>query len=146
MRHAFAVDPPGSAVPTELQRTIVEKICVEIVRRHLAMPARLMLEMSRPLNYVSAQLLHFFQPLAGIIANIEEYEAFAERIVRPVAFAHRDEGHFAGAEDSVRSADPLLGASGDDVDEFLARGMVVKWVAVPGLHSLRRRPSPSARA
>ena len=56
---------------------LVEKLCVELVRRHLATPARLMLEMCRPLNYVSAQLLHFFQPIAGIIANTEEYEAFA---------------------------------------------------------------------
>ena len=77
LKHAFAVEPPGSAAPTDLQRRLVEKLCVELVRRHLTMPARLMLEMCRPLNYVSAQLLHFFQPIVGIIANTDEYEAFA---------------------------------------------------------------------
>jgi hypothetical protein len=76
LKHAFAVDPPRCD-PTELQRMLVERLCVELVRRHLAMPARLMLEMCRPLNYVSAQLLHFFQPIVGIIANTGEYEAFA---------------------------------------------------------------------
>ena len=78
LKHAFAVDPPGAANPTALQRRLVEKLCVELVRRHLTMPARLMLEMCRPLNYVSAQLLHFFQPIVGIIAKTEEYEAFAK--------------------------------------------------------------------
>ena len=77
LKHAFAVDPPGAVEPTVLQRTLVEKLCVELVRRHLTMPARLMLEMCRPLNYVSAQLLHFFQPIVGIIANTQEYDAFA---------------------------------------------------------------------
>lgn len=57
---------------------LVEKLCVEVVRRRLTMPAQLMLEMCRPLNYVSAQLLHFFQPIAGIVANTDECEAFAK--------------------------------------------------------------------
>ena len=78
LKHAFAVDAPGAAEPTERQRMIVEKICVELVRRHLTVPARLMLEMWRPLNYVSAQLLHFFQPIAAIIATTDEYEAFTK--------------------------------------------------------------------
>jgi hypothetical protein len=36
----------------------------------------MMLEMSRPLNYVSAQLLNFFQPLLGVLTNAAEYEQF----------------------------------------------------------------------
>jgi len=76
LRHAFAIDPPGSVEPTDVQRAVVEKLCVEVARRHLTMPALLMVEMSRPLNYVSAQLLHFFQPLVGVLMNTAEYEAF----------------------------------------------------------------------
>jgi hypothetical protein len=76
LSHAFALDPPGPVVPTEVQRAVVEKLCAEIGRRHLTTPALLMLEMSRPLNYVSAQLLHFFQPIVGILVNTAEYEAF----------------------------------------------------------------------
>lgn len=75
-RHAFAIDPPGPVVPTDLQRTVVEKLCVEVARRHLTTPALLMLEMSRPLNYVSAQLLHFFQPIVGILTDTAGYDAF----------------------------------------------------------------------
>jgi hypothetical protein len=33
-----------------------------------------MLEMSRPLNYVSAQLLHFLQPMAAIVTDTTGYE------------------------------------------------------------------------
>lgn len=57
---------------------LVEKLCVEVARRRLTMPAQLMLEMCRPLNYVSAQLLHFFEPIAGIVVNTGEWEAFAK--------------------------------------------------------------------
>jgi len=76
LRHAFAIDAPGPVVPTDVQRAVVEKLCAEIARRHLTTPALLMLEMSRPLNYVSAQLLHFFQPIVGILVNTAEYDAF----------------------------------------------------------------------
>ena len=76
LKHAFAVDPPGAADPTEQQRLLVERLCVELVRRRLTVPAGLLLEMCRPLNYVSAQLLHFFQPIAVVVANADEYESF----------------------------------------------------------------------
>ena len=73
LKHAFAVDPPGPAVPNEDQRVLVDKLCAEVVRRRLTAPALLMLEMSRPLNYVSAQLLHFFQPLVAIVTDADGY-------------------------------------------------------------------------
>ena len=76
LKHAFAADPPGPAEPNETQRMLVEKLCVEVVRRHLTTPAVLMLEMSRPLNYLSAQLLHFFQPIVTVIADAAGYQQF----------------------------------------------------------------------
>ena len=53
---------------------LIEKLCAEIVRRRMTTPALLLLEMSRPLNYVSAQLLHFFQPMAAIVTDTAGYE------------------------------------------------------------------------
>ena len=76
--HAFAVDPPGPAEPNDAQRLLVEHMCVEVVRRHLVTPALLLLEMSRPLNYVSAQLLHFFQPIAAILTDTNGYQQFTQ--------------------------------------------------------------------
>ena len=75
-RHAFAVDPPGPAEPAGLQREVVDRLCREVVRRRLTTPALLLLEMSRPMNYMSAQLLHFFPPIATTLANTAEYDAF----------------------------------------------------------------------
>lgn len=77
IKHAFAVDPPGPAEPTDQQREIVERVCREVTRRHLATPALLFLEMSRPLNYVGAQVMHFFRPILAAVASTGGYEAFA---------------------------------------------------------------------
>jgi hypothetical protein len=78
LKHAFAVEAAGRAEPSETQRILIEKLCREVVRRRMTTPALLMLEMGRPLNYVSAQLLHFFQPMLTILANAGEYQAFTE--------------------------------------------------------------------
>jgi uracil-DNA glycosylase len=77
-KHAFATDPPGPARPTDAQRLVVETLCVEVVRRRLTTPALLALEMSRPLNYLSAQLLHFFQPLLVVLGDTAAYDRFTE--------------------------------------------------------------------
>ena len=74
LKHAFAIDSPEQIKPNETQRALVEKLCAEVVRRRLTAPALLMLEMSRPLNYVSAQFLHFLQPFATVLADKNEYE------------------------------------------------------------------------
>ena len=76
LHHAFAVDPPGAARPDEEQRPVVDALCAEIVRRRLTSPALMALEMSRPLNYVSAQLLHFFQPFFAAVADTTAYDQF----------------------------------------------------------------------
>lgn len=67
LKHAFAVDKPGPAEPTPEQQPIVETVCAEIVRRHLATPALLFLEMSRPLNNLGAQALHFLTPFLSVL-------------------------------------------------------------------------------
>ena len=75
--HAFAVDPPGPAQPTEAQSRIVDRLCREVVRRRMTGPALLTLEMSRPLTYVSAQALHFFQPFLTVLLDAAAYDEFA---------------------------------------------------------------------
>jgi hypothetical protein len=77
LKHAFAVDPPGPAEPNDIQRIVVDRLCTEVVRRRMVIPAKLVLEMGRPLNYVSAQLLHFWQPIASAVINATEYEQFS---------------------------------------------------------------------
>jgi hypothetical protein len=74
LKHAFAIDSPELINPNETQSALVEKLCAEVVRRRLTAPSLFLLEMCRPLNYVSAQFLHFLHPIATVIADTNEYE------------------------------------------------------------------------
>jgi hypothetical protein len=76
LKHAFGIDPPGPARPDEAQALIVERVCREIVRRRLTTPAMMALEMGRPLNHLSAQVLTFFKPFVAIVGNSAAYDHF----------------------------------------------------------------------
>ena len=76
LKHAFAIDPPGPAQPDEAQAHLVDRVCREIVRRRLVAPAMMALEMGRPLNHLSAQVLHFFQPFVTAVGDAAAYEQF----------------------------------------------------------------------
>ena len=81
LKHAFAIDPPGPAEPTPRQAEVVDRVCREVVRRRLTTPALLMLEMSRPLNFITAQAIHFFDPVVRAITDANgprEFAAFLE--------------------------------------------------------------------
>ena len=67
-----------STEPTEAQKEVVDKVCREIVRRSLATPAILFLEVFRPLNYMGAQAMHFFQPIVTVILDREGYRHMSE--------------------------------------------------------------------
>jgi hypothetical protein len=82
LRRAFAIDKPGPAAPTPEQAAVIDRLCAEVVRRRLTGPALLVLEMHRPLNYVAAQVLHFFQPLLAIVADTGGYTEFAQFLER----------------------------------------------------------------
>ena len=82
LKHAFAIDPPGPAQPDDAERIVVEQICGEVVRRRLTIPVLLALEMSRPLNYVTAQFLHVVQPFLTVLTDGAAYDrltAFLEK-------------------------------------------------------------------
>ncbi len=82
LKHAFAVDPPGPAVPNEQEAVAVEWVCRQVVQRHLTTPTLLFLEMSRPLNFVGAQSLHFFGPILSSLSNGEGCRHFATFLER----------------------------------------------------------------
>ncbi len=80
LKHAFAVDPKGPCEPTPEQQPAVDWVCHQVVKRDLATPALMALELFRPLNYVSAQAMHFFKPLFGTLSRtvtINHYKHFA---------------------------------------------------------------------
>jgi hypothetical protein len=77
LRHAFAIERSEDFRPTHEQMQIVDRMCRYVVKRRMATAALLLLEMSRPLNYVSAQVMHFFRPLVAIVLDTREYELFS---------------------------------------------------------------------
>lgn len=82
LKHAFAVESEKSMAPTDEQRAVVDMLCRQIVRRRLTTPALLFLEMSRPLNYLGAQAMHFFTPLVSAVADAAATEHFARFLER----------------------------------------------------------------
>ena len=81
LRHAFAVDATP-AEPSLEQIEVVERLCREVVRRELTTPAVAFLEMSRPLNFLGSQALHFFSPMISAVARGQDHDhlaAFLER-------------------------------------------------------------------
>ena len=82
LKNAFAVDKPGPAEPNDRQRELVDTVCKAVVRRQMVTPALLVLEMSRPLNFVAAQVMHFFRPIISVVLDtdaIKEFATFLER-------------------------------------------------------------------
>lgn len=76
LKHAFAVDAPGTVEPTDAQRPAVEWICTQIAKRHLSTPGLIFFEMVRPLNYLGAQVMHFTRPGVWAIAPRRIYGGY----------------------------------------------------------------------
>ena len=80
IKHAFAIEAKGPYEPTAEQQPSVDWVCRQVVKRGLATPALMGLELFRPLNYVSAQAMHFFRPMISTVSGdltIEQYRHFA---------------------------------------------------------------------
>jgi len=68
LKHAFDTSGPDEP-PSAAQLKLADKLCHEVVRRGLAIPALVFLEMSRPLNRLSSQAIHFLAPVLGMFKN-----------------------------------------------------------------------------
>jgi len=77
LRHAFAVPERRELAVTEEARVLVDRVCRALIDRQMADPALVLLEMSRPLNYVGAQALHALTPLLGAVADPKMVAALA---------------------------------------------------------------------
>lgn len=78
LKHAFAIEPAAAVEPTAAQRDVVDRVCRQVVARGLATPALIFLESVRPLNYVSSQTLHFFQPVLSAVADAQACRELAD--------------------------------------------------------------------
>jgi len=76
LKHAFGIGKSEPFSPNKKEEAAVEKVCNEIVKRHVTLPAIVMLETFRPLNYLGSQLMHFFHPIISSILTIDGYSDF----------------------------------------------------------------------
>ena len=82
LKHAFAVEPPGPVEPTDPQQAALERVCTQIVKRRLTTPALLFLEITRPMNYIGAQALHFAAPFLSALTDAEDHKHLATFLER----------------------------------------------------------------
>ena len=88
LKHAFAVESAEGCEPNERQRQICDLLVSEVSRRGLITPALLLLETSKPLNYIGAQLLHFWEPILSAVCNQQSCREFAQFLERPGAIEY----------------------------------------------------------
>lgn len=75
LKKAFFIDK-SEFVPTKTQKIIVDKIAQRIMKHGMGTVAILFLESFKPLNYVTSQLLVFFEPILKGTLFGEEYSEF----------------------------------------------------------------------
>jgi len=66
-----------SEISEERKREIIDKIAKNIVRRGLTAPAIMFLESVKPMNFIGAQVMIFFEPIILTFFNINEYREAA---------------------------------------------------------------------
>ncbi|NKB66586.1 MAG: hypothetical protein GKR89_05960 [Candidatus Latescibacteria bacterium] len=74
-RHAFAVEGPSQELSAE-DHQLIDRLADFLVRRRLSMPALLILDSSRPLTFLGAQMLTFLSPFATLLFSPAQYQRF----------------------------------------------------------------------
>lgn len=66
----------GPAVLTEREEEIMRRIAAKVVEWKMTVPAILFLESVKPLNYIGAQAMVFFEPFIQTIFEFKDYDTF----------------------------------------------------------------------
>jgi len=81
--------PMVSARPlTEDETRVIEKVAVKVVEWKMTVPAILFLESVKPLNFIGAQALIFFEPFVQTLFNFKDYDTFRELMERRESVEH----------------------------------------------------------
>lgn len=75
--NAFKVEKAEDFVPTERDMEILDFLAKKVAKRSLTTPAILFLESARPLNFIGAQAMAFFEPIVrGVFSSWKGYSDF----------------------------------------------------------------------
>ncbi len=72
LRHAFSMDPFNTPL-TEDEEALLARMADFIVARRMTVPAVLLIESTRPLNYVGSQAMAFFEPVVKTVFDGTDY-------------------------------------------------------------------------
>lgn len=74
-RDGVEPDKGKPPIPAE-EDAVLEKLAKKVVQWRMGMPAILFLESVKPLNYIGAQTMVFFEPIVQTIFNFKDYDTF----------------------------------------------------------------------
>ncbi len=66
----------GKEIFPEEELAIIEKVTKKVVEKGMTVPAIIFLESVKPLNFISAQAMIFFEPIVQTIFNLRDYDTF----------------------------------------------------------------------
>lgn len=66
----------GKDIFPEEELAIIEKVAKKVVEKGMTVPAIIFLESIKPLNFISAQAMIFFEPIVQTVFNLRDYDAF----------------------------------------------------------------------
>ena len=81
VRHAFATEPPTSALSAD-DVEFMERIADALVKRRLGPPAAMLLESMGPMNFLGSQALHVLTPIIECAFDGKDMERLARLLER----------------------------------------------------------------
>jgi len=76
-KHAFAI-PKDTPQYSAVEMQLINRLAGRIVQYGLTTFAIVMIDSSKPLNFLSSQLMYFFEPIVKAIFDWEDYSRFAK--------------------------------------------------------------------
>lgn len=80
----FKTQNPSNPIPVDeaalaqeqAEGEIMQRLAAKVVEWKMTVPAILFLESVKPLNYIGAQAMVFFEPIVQTIFNLKDYDTF----------------------------------------------------------------------
>jgi hypothetical protein len=67
---------------TEREEQVMTRLATKVVEWKMTVPAILFLESVKPLNFIGAQMMIFFEPFVQTLFNLRDYDTFREMMER----------------------------------------------------------------
>ncbi len=67
---------------TEREKEVMNKLAAKVVEWRMTVPAIMFLESVKPLNFIGAQAMIFFEPFVQTLFDIRDYDTFREMMER----------------------------------------------------------------